>query len=217
VGGVSAMRVYTGQTRSRRAIALCNELGLGECTNRGELPPRRTAAGWFLDCGAYADFKAGRGFDLVRWERDLRWVAYRLEFGRIQAPDFVVVPDLVGGGAASLERSLELVDWIPAELPTRYLVVQEGMTVRDVAAILDRFRGIFVGGASMDWKLSTAPQWIALAHSFGLRCHIGRIGTLSRLELARSWGADSVDSCQPLWHLGRLGAYGAAACARRAA
>ena len=36
------MRVYTGQTRSKRAITLCDRLGLGECVNRGELPPRRT-------------------------------------------------------------------------------------------------------------------------------------------------------------------------------
>jgi len=110
--------VYTEQTRSARTIALCNELALGECVNRGELPPRRTAAGWFLDCGAYSDFKAGRTFNAVRWERDLRWTAYRIEAGQIQAPDFVVVPDLVGGGAVSLERSLAFLDWIPSELPT---------------------------------------------------------------------------------------------------
>jgi hypothetical protein len=108
-----------------------------------------------------------------------------------------------------------MVEWIPAALPNRYLVVQEGMTVAEVAAVLDRFSGIFVGGAEMSWKLETAPQWIELAHARGLRCHIGRIGTLARLELARRWRADSVDSCQPLWQLDRLQAFGAAA--RRAA
>jgi hypothetical protein len=205
VGGV---KVYTGQTRGRRTIAACNELGLGECCNRGELPPRRTSHGWFLDWGAYVDFKAGRQFDAVRWERDLRWVAYRLEAGQLQAPDFVVVPDLVGGGRASLERSLAFVDWIPPELPVRYLVVQEGMGVADVARVLHRFRGIFVGGASMDWKLATAPQWIALAHAVGLRCHIGRVGTPERLERVRALGADSVDSCLPLWTAERLQEFG---------
>jgi len=35
------VKVYTGQTRSRRAIEVCNRFGLGECVNRGELPPRR--------------------------------------------------------------------------------------------------------------------------------------------------------------------------------
>jgi hypothetical protein len=205
------VRVYTGQTRSKRAIALCDRLGLGECVNRGELPPRRTASGWFLDCGAFVDWRAGRTFDLVRWERDLRYVAYRIEAGELQAPDFVVVPDLVGGGAASLARSLEMVEWVPTELPVRYLVVQEGMTPAQVAEVLLHFGGLFVGGASMEWKLGTAPEWIALAHAHGRRCHIGRIGTLARLELARRLGADSVDSCQPLWALDRLEAFGLAA------
>jgi hypothetical protein len=37
----------------------------------------------------------------------------------------------------------------------------------------------------MEWKLGTAPDWIALAHAHRLPCHIGRSGTLARLELAR--------------------------------
>jgi hypothetical protein len=147
----------------------------------------------------------------VRWERDLRCVAYRVEAGKLQAPDFVVVPDLVGGGAASLARSLEMVEWVPTELPVRYLVVQEGMTPAQVAEVLPHFGGVFIGGASMEWKLGTALEWIALAHAHGRRCHIGRIGTLARLEFARRLGADSVDSCQPLWALDRLEAFGLAA------
>ena len=205
------MKVYTGQTRSRRAIEVCNRFNLGECTNRGELPPRRTANGWFLDCGAFADFKAGRAFNGVRWARDLRYVAYRIESRELQAPDFVVTPDIVGGGVASLARSVEELQWMPPELPVRYLVVQEGMSLAAVAAVLPRFGGLFVGGAEMSWKLGTAPDWIALAHAHGRKCHIGRIGTLARLELAERLGADSVDSCQPLWQHERLEAFGLAA------
>lgn len=205
------MRVYTGQTRSKRAIALCERLGLGECVSRGELPPRRTASGWFLDCGAFVDWRAGRAFDFVRWERDLRYVAYRIEAGVLPAPDFIVMPDIVGGGAASLTRSVEELVSVPPELPVRYVVVQEGMALAQVAEVLPQFGGVFVGGASMTWKLGTAPDWIALAHAHGVRCHIGRIGTVERLELARRLGADSVDSCQPLWNLDRLEAFGLAA------
>jgi hypothetical protein len=205
------VKVYTGQTRSRRAIELCNRLGLGECTNRGELPPRRMAHGWFLDCGAFIDWKAGRAFNGVRWSRDLRFVAYRLASGELLPPDFIVMPDLVGGGLESLARSVAELDYVPPELPVRYLVVQEGMSREHVAAVMPRFGGLFVGGASMEWKLGTAPDWIALAHEHGAKCHIGRIGTLARLELARRLGADSVDSCQPLWALDRLEAFGLAA------
>ena len=85
------------------------------------------------------------------------------------------------------------------------------MTPTQVAEVLPLFGGVFVGGAEMSWKLGTAPDWIALAHAHGLRCHIGRIGTLARLELARRLGADSIDSCQPLWNLDRLEAFGLAA------
>lgn len=100
---------------------------------------------------------------------------------------------------------------MPPELPVRYLVVQEGMAPAQVGEVLPRFGGVFIGGASMEWKLGTAPDWIALAHAHGVRCHIGRIGTVERLELARRLGADSVDSCQPLWNLDRLEAFGLAA------
>jgi hypothetical protein len=66
------MKVYTGRTQSRRAIALCDELGLGEFVNHGELQRRygredsssiaaRTRTSW----------PAGR-FDVTRWQRDLR-------------------------------------------------------------------------------------------------------------------------------------------------
>jgi len=205
------VRVYTGQTRSRRAIALCERVGLGECVNRGELPPRRTSHGWFLDCGAFVDWKAGRAFDFVRWARDLRWTAYSIAAGKLQAPDFIVMPDLVGGGLASLARSVDELNYVPPELPVRYLVVQEGMTPAHVAEVLPLFGGVFVGGAEMSWKLATAPNWIALAHAHNLQCHIGRIGTVARLELVRRLGADSIDSCQPLWNMDRLEAFGLAA------
>jgi len=41
------------------------------------------------------------------------------------------------------------------------------MTVEQVAKVLHLFGGIFVGGAAMAWKLSTAPAWIELAHARG--------------------------------------------------
>lgn len=66
------MRVYVGQTRS---AALARELvraGIGECTVRGELDPRRRP--FFHDNGAWRDFAAGRAFDCTRWVRDM-WMA----------------------------------------------------------------------------------------------------------------------------------------------
>jgi len=59
---------YCGQTRAADLVAELEALGIGECTQRGELPPRRSR--WFHDCRTFADWRAGRIFNGVRWMRD---------------------------------------------------------------------------------------------------------------------------------------------------
>jgi len=176
------MRVYVGQTRSRALIATLERHGVGEFVVRGELPVRRARFGFAHDNGAYRDWRAGRPFNVVRWERDMRWMAYR---GIV--PDFVVVPDIVAGGLASLDWSAFWRDVVPKEFPA-YLAVQDGMSARDVIPHLPRYAGLFVGG-SLPWKLSTGAAWVELARQHGLRCHIGRVGTAARVRWARMAGA----------------------------
>jgi hypothetical protein len=204
------MRTYIGQTRSHKLIAELDELGFGECVNRGEYTPRRTAGGWFLDNGAYADFKQGREFDADE---------YRAMFARVAdapAPDFIVAPDVVAGGTESLELSLAWLDECRAlalatwgEAVPVYCVIQDGMSAEDVDAALWCFDGLFVGGTT-DWKFAAAPGIIARANGGGSyvdSCpppalpkpvHIGRVGSGRRYVYARTLGADSVDSCVPL-------------------
>ena len=55
------------------------------------------------------------------------------------------------------------------------------------------------GGGSTAWKWQTAAAWSKLAHSLGLTCHIGRAGSIKRVEQAAAAEADSLDSCLPLW------------------
>jgi len=193
---------YVGQTRSRALIARLNQLSIGECVVRGELPPRRPAR-FFHDCGAFRDWRAGKSFDANRWSRDMRWLSYR---GIV--PDFVVVPDIVAGGLTSLAFSAQWRDDVPDEFPA-YLAVQDGMTASDVAAELARYDGLFVGG-SLDWKLATAGAWVQLAHAHGKRCHVGRVGTAARVRWARALGVDSIDSSLPLRHVEHLDAFVAA-------
>ena len=183
--------VYVGQTRSRKLIANLRQRGWGESTCRGELPPRRTP--WFFDNGAFRDWRAGRPFDADRFMADLDWIA-NLD----TMPDFVVAPDIVGGGAASLELSRHWCKQLAGF--DAYLAVQNGMTPG-----LDHggFAGIFVGG-DLPWKLATGGAWVQWAHSIGLPCHIGRVGTPNRVHWARSIGADSIDSCLPLWSADNL-------------
>jgi hypothetical protein len=106
---------YCGQTRSPALIAELEALGIGECTQRGELPPRRSR--WFHDNHAFADWKAGAAFNVVRWERD-QW---RIRDRRLH-PDFVVVPDVVADGERSLAWSAMWRPFVASGVPA-YLVV----------------------------------------------------------------------------------------------
>ncbi|HEX8107881.1 MAG TPA: hypothetical protein VF516_09150, partial [Kofleriaceae bacterium] len=146
---------------------------------------------FFHDPAAYRDWRAGQPFNVCRWDRDMRWMSYR---GIV--PDFVVVPDIVAGGLASLEWSAFWRDTVPEEFRA-YLAVQDGMTAADVVPHLTRYHGILVGG-SLHWKLATGAVWAELARRHGLGCHIGRVGTAARVHWARSIGATSVDSSLPL-------------------
>jgi hypothetical protein len=189
------VRVYIGQARNAKMIEKLTAHGFGECTVRGELPPRRTP--WFYDNGAFRDFTAGKPFSVAKYERDLE---------RLPAmptpPAFLVVPDVVAGGVESLEVSLA---WLPRlrGLAPLFLAVQDGMSLDDVARVIEGFDGVFVGG-SVPWKVRTGAAWVRFAHGLSKPCHIGRVGTIRRLRWARLIGADSIDSCFPLWTKARL-------------
>ena len=118
--------------------------------------------------------------------------------------DFIVVPDIMASGKRSLDFSLE---WATGRLktaPNLALAVQDGLEPHDVAPHLGLFTHLFVGG-SVEWKWSTVGQWVELAHSKGLKCHVGQVGKLDRLELCESLRVDSIDSTSwPVnssWHI----------------
>src|SRR5262249_13069096 len=182
---------------SARFLAASELDGVAECATTA----RRSR--FFHDPGAYRDWRAGRPFNVCRWDRDMRWMLYR---GIV--PDFVVVPDIVAGGLASLAWSAFWRNAVPAEFPA-YLAVQDGMTAADVAPHLANYGGLFVGG-SLPWKLQPSASWVRFAHGNGLRCHIGRVGPADRVRWARSLHADSIDSSLPLRHREHLSSFLAA-------
>jgi hypothetical protein len=186
------VNVYVGQTRASGWINRLEALGFGECCNRGELPPRRLP--WFFDNGAYKDFKAARAFDADHYQRELDYLWLHAPV----RPDFMVVPDIVAGGMESLAFSRSwLKKLIPLKTPL-YLAVQDGMSEAAVDAELAPYAGVFVGG-STGWKLNTGAAWVDFAHQRKRPCHIGRVGSMKRAMWARGCGADSIDSCLPLW------------------
>lgn len=185
------MRVYVGQTRSRWLIAELAGLGWGECTCRGELPPKRWP--WFFDNGAFRDFKAGVRFDAAAFETDIAAIREH----PLARPDFIIAPDVVAGGESSLALSRE---WLPRlrGLAPIYLAVQDGMRHEWAIELAAGFDGIFVGG-SQEWKLATGAEWVRAAHAADMPCHIGRVGSAKRVRWAQSILADSIDSALPLW------------------
>lgn len=158
-----------------------------------------------LDNGAWGDYVARRPFNVEAFESACAWAAGLPSRSR---PAWVVCPDRVAGGLASLEFSLDWLDRRAVAFPglSWYLAVQDGMSEADVAPHLSRFAGVFIGG-ELPWKLRAGAGWVRFAHLRGLLCHIGRVGTGRRARWAKQIGADSIDSALPLRSDGNLRAF----------
>jgi NADPH:quinone reductase-like Zn-dependent oxidoreductase len=184
------MMIYIGAGSQNQNRAARDKYGCG--IQIGPNNPRNIEGHrYMLDNGAYPAWVRGETWN----EAGFYALVARLEAGGYP-PDLVVVPDIVGGGLASLERSLEHVARLPPAWP-RYLAVQPGITPGDVAPLLSRFDGLFIGGASA-WRWRTAAAWIELAHAAGKPAHIGMVGTVRNYLRAAAMGADSVDGAGPM-------------------
>jgi len=184
------MKVYVGQTRSSNLIQELISYGWGEMTQPREFPPRRKP--FALDNYAFACFKNNKPWDADSFKRAV-YACYERQI----LPDFVVVPDRVAKGIESLEFSLSWVPWLRGFAPL-YLAVQDGMLLEHVSPVMGQFDGLFVGGTT-PWKMASGFWWVSLAHSRRMPCHVGRISGRTRTRLVKSWKADSIDSCVPLW------------------
>ncbi len=138
-----------------------------------------------IDNGAWTDFRHGRDFD----DNAFRTLVDKL--GR--DADWVVAPDVVEGGLASLRLSMV---WLAPLLARTRLVlipVQDGMEPADMAGIvLPGHIGIFLGGSTA-WKLATMRQWGEFCAERGVYYHVGRVNSIKRMALAHQASADSVD------------------------
>jgi hypothetical protein len=179
--------LFTGSTRTHRLIERIRSNGWGRLFV--EKPTPRDGEPWALDNGVFGAWKAGKKWSAAAFLRSLE------QCSDLHPPTFAVLPDIVGGGAASIAHSMR---WraVLSDLPW-YLAVQDGMTRDDVAAVLPDVAGLFLGGTD-DFK-ATAPVWCELAHAHGKRFHYARVSTENRLRAAIDCGADSADSSQMLW------------------
>jgi len=165
--------------------------------------------GFGFDNGLFADFNNGLPFNEENFFNKLDGLIEDRMF-----PDFIVVPDIIGGGVDSLKYSVEFYSRLDKYPFAKYLVVQDGMKKEDVEPYLNKnnnkenieFDGIFVGGAptfkgfgeaksdEVEWKLQTMEMWNNLAHEYDKRCHVGRVSSIRRLNFARSIKVDSCDT-----------------------
>jgi len=152
---------------------------------KGKTAPRwpdNTPASYALDNGAWGCHQQLKPFDVD---------AFLWAFDRIGAnADWVVAPDIVGGGAESLALTRA---WLPKLKHRRVLIaVQDGMTPSQIAPLIVDGRGVFVGG-STDWKLKTLPMWGEFAQSVKCYFHVARVNTIRRFRACQFVGASSID------------------------
>lgn len=137
-----------------------------------------------LDNGAWSDFQNGQAFDAEAF----RELVERFAFNA----DWIVAPDLVAGGHASLAMS---VDWLPylAQRSTLVLLaVQDGMRPEDLVDLVGPRVGIFLGG-STQWKLDQMQLWGEFCAERRAYYHVARVNTVRRIYRAAAAGARSID------------------------
>lgn len=138
-----------------------------------------------LDNGAWTAHQQDRPWDRVAFERLIDALG--------EDAEFVIAPDIVGGGARSLARSIA---WLPTlRVATRGLVlipVQDGMQAAELRPYLNEWTGIFLGGTT-GWKLATMKAWGVLAREADCYFHVGRVNTQKRIRMCQEAGAHSFD------------------------
>lgn len=177
------MIAYASRTGTRRNLAALRNAGWRLMVSATGVH-RTEGFRYALDNGAWTAFAQGREWDEAAFRRLIATLG--------ADADFVVAPDVVAGGLESLRLSES---WLPrlAGVGARRLVpVQDGMVAADVAPLLGREVGVFVGG-STEWKLLTMGRWADLARARGAYCHVGRVNTAVRIRMCGRFGVDSFD------------------------
>jgi hypothetical protein len=136
-----------------------------------------------IDNGAWTAFAAGTAWDGMRF----RELVARLGDGA----DFIVAPDVVSGGLASLRLSES---WLPrlAHVARVLVPAQNGIGVEDMASMLGPRVGVFVGGDTA-YKLATMAAWARACRERGAWCHVGRVNSAVRIHACAAAGVDSFD------------------------
>jgi len=173
---------YAAHTGTRRNLAAMAAAGWGLLLSPGK--PRDDRFTYALDNGAFTAWQQGRSFDVPAFQRHVE------RHG--DGAQFVVLPDIVAGGLASLDLSLSWLPRLRGAGRRRLIAVQDGMQPADVVPHLGPDVGIFLGGTT-DWKLATLPVWGRVAQEADAYFHVGRVNSARRIRMCAIAGAHSVD------------------------
>jgi hypothetical protein len=178
------MMAYASRTGTRRNLDALRAAGWGLLVSRAGVWRTEGFDRYVLDNGAWADFQAGRTFDEVAFEQLIDRLAARA--------DWVVLPDIVAGGCASLELSTRWLNRCLSVCPMALIAVQDGMSEADLAPLVGRSVGVFLGGSTA-WKLANMLRWGAFCAERSVYYHVARVNSERRIWLAAASGADSID------------------------
>lgn len=178
------MFCYASRTGTKRNLAALRAHGWGLLVSRAGEWRTEGFDRIVADNGAWADYQAGRPFDEDTYEKFLDWLPI--------TPDWIVLPDIVAGGLQSLALSVRYLNRCAAISPLVLLAVQDGIEPADVSEMVGARVGIFLGG-STEWKIATMAKWGRFCAERDIYYHVARVNSISRMALAASCGADSVD------------------------
>lgn len=188
------MIAYASRTGTRRNLAALRAAGWRLLVSAAGVW-RTEGFAWAADNGQWSERDNPGPFNAERFERFVAWC-----ISQPVLPDWIVLPDIVLGGARSLNLSIAWLKKLRRAgilKKTRVLIaVQNGMErapqlERIIKHLGDRV-GIFVGGDT-DWKLATMRFWARIARAAGAICHVGRVNTARRIQLCEVAGVDSFD------------------------
>ena len=172
----------TGSRRNLRALGAAGWRLLCEPSQLGRYGKKTPPLPYALDSGAWGCFQRKEVFCEVSYRRLIDWLG--------RDADWIVLPDIVEGGQASLSFSLK---WrsLVSQFSLPLLAVQDGMRPEELPQVGPDL-GIFVGG-STSWKLATLMDWGQLAQERGAYLHVGRVNSAKRIVLCQDARADSFD------------------------
>jgi hypothetical protein len=177
------MVAYASRTGTRRNLEGLRRAGWHLLVSaKGVL--RTEGMPYALDNGAWTAYQQGQPFDEDAFLRALDLVGEQAEW--------IVLPDIVQGGLASLDFSLKWLDRLRGIPTTVLIAVQDGMQTEDVRSLLSPSVGIFIGG-STEWKEATAGVWGSIARRRNCYLHVGRVNSVRRIRICAAAGANSYD------------------------